>query len=124
MALEIPLLGYFQRKNIYSAAHSGMRYHIKRIEILGTDDAGKETKEFLLQLIIWPEPWALERTDPILHEKSTFPVSEEGCAQIVKALTERYEQDKAKWDNCPSILESEPWYAPPKVEEENEEESK
>ncbi len=124
MALIIPLIGYFQRKNIFSGAHSGMRYSIKRIEKILQNDGGEETKKLLLELIVWPEPWALERTDPALHEKSTYEASQEGCDELVKALQEMYEQNKEQWDNCPGLLDCEPWYAPPQIDEENEEQSK
>lgn len=117
MLTGVPLLHYFKNKNEYSGSHSGMRYLFTPGKRKLTAEDGTETEQAILTVTIWPDPWALERTDPALRRASVFPLTEEGRAQAIALLTECYESDRALWDNCPGILDCEPWYPAPAQKE-------
>lgn len=117
MLTGIPLLHYFKNKNDYSGSHSGMRYLLSPGKQKITADDGTETEQAVLKLTIWPDPWALERTDPTLHRVTTLPMSDDGLAQAEQLLRAAYESDKAYWDNLPGILDCDPWYPAPAEED-------
>jgi len=117
MLTGIPLLHYFKCKNEYSGSHSGMRYLFTPGKKKVTAEDGTETEQGILTVTIWPEPWALERTDPALRQTTVYPLDEEGRQLAIESLVKAYEADRARWDHCPGILDCEPWYP---VEEESE----
>lgn len=120
MEVEVPLLQYFQNNNEYSASLQGMRYFLSpRKEPLCDqegnvvlDEKGKEKTVRKLEVTIWPEPWALNRTDPALRTTTTYLLTEQGRTDAIAWLLERYQAEEVRWQLCPSILDSTPWYPP------------
>ena len=78
---------------------------------------GAEKEESILTVDVWPDPWALEFTDPALRRREVYPLSDEGRAAAAKYLAETYEADLERWKQHPSLLDCEPW-TPPTPEEE------
>ena len=65
----VPLLHYFKCKNLYSGNEAGMRYLLtptKRTVPDPEGGEGAEKEEAILAVDIWPDPWALDKTDPAL----------------------------------------------------------
>lgn len=116
MLTGIPLLHYFKCKNEYSGAHFGMRYHFKPGKQKTTAPDGTEQETAILTGTIWPDPWALEKTDPALRQVRVFPLSDAGLAEAQRWLQDTYAADEQRWNSCPSILDCEPW-TPPAAEE-------
>lgn len=112
--LKIPLLHYFKCKNSYSANQAGMRFLVVPTKQKYTAEDGTESEESVLAVDIWPDPWALEKTDPALIRHEVFPLSEEGRTAVEQLLESAYEAEKERWNSCPSILDCEPWSPPPK----------
>ncbi|MFI3168834.1 MAG: hypothetical protein R3Y06_02690 [Faecalibacterium sp.] len=121
MNVEVPLLPYFQKGNEYSAAVQGMRYFLSPRKETVLDENGnpvldekkKEKTIAKLDVTIWPDPWALNRTDPALRQLSTYLLTEEGRTAAMEWLVERYQAEFERWQECPNILDSEPWYPVP-----------
>ena len=108
----VPLLHYFKCKNQYSGNEDGMRYLLspgKRSVPDPDGGEGAQKEEAVLTVDIWPDPWALDRTDPALRRQK-------GRAEAAEYLSSTYSADTAYWKQRPSILDSEPW-SPPKDEE-------
>ena len=66
----VPLLHYFKCKNSYSGSEAGMRYLLtpgKRTVPDPEGGEGAEKEEAILTVDIWPDPWALDQTDPALR---------------------------------------------------------
>lgn len=112
MLTGIPLLHYFKSKNEYSGAHFGMRYHFKPAKRKLTKEDGTEEEQSYLLGVIWPDPWAEEKTDPALRIEREFPFSDEGLAQAAAWLAETFAADEERWRSCPGILDCEPWTPP------------
>ncbi len=118
MSLALPLLFYFQKGNEYSAAEQGMRFFASPRKEPLRDEAGEvlldakgnEKTTPVLEVTIWPDPWALNRTDPALRTTTTYPMTEEGRTAALAWIAERYEAEFDRWQEQPSILDSEPWY--------------
>ena len=63
----VPLLHYFKNKNSFSGNEDGMRYLLtpgKRKVPDPEGGEGAEKEESILTVDVWPDPWALEFTDP------------------------------------------------------------
>ena len=99
----VPLLHYFKCKNLYSGNEAGMRYLLTPTKRTVPD--------------IWPDPWALDKTDPALRRHEEFPLSDEGRAAAAQCLEEAYNAEPDRWKNLPSILDCEPWAPPAEPEE-------
>ena len=112
MLTGIPLLHYFQCKNEYSGAHFGMRYHFKPGKRKESQSDGSEKEVPVLTGTVWPDPWALEKTDPALRMVKEFPLSDAGLAQAQQWIEACYYADEVRWNNCPGILDCEPWSPP------------
>lgn len=111
----VPLLHYFKCKNLYSGSEAGMRYLLtpgKRTVPDSDGGEGAEKEEAVLTLDIWPDPWALDKTDPALRRREVFPLSDEGRTAAAKCLEDAYNAEPERWKNTPSILDCDPW-APP-----------
>ena len=78
---------------------------------------GAEKEEAILAVDIWPDPWALDKTDPALRRHEEFPLSDEGRAAAARCLEEAYNAEPGRWKNLPSILDCEPWAPPAEPEE-------
>lgn len=116
----VPLLHYFKCKNSYSGSEAGMRYLLtpgKRTVPDPEGGEGAEKEEAILTVDIWPDPWALDQTDPALCRREVFPLSDAGRAAAAQCMKEAFEAEPERWKNTPSILDCEPW-APPAPEEE------
>ena len=85
----VPLLHYFKCKNQYSGNEDGMRYLLspgKRSVPDPDGGEGAQKEEAVLTVDIWPDPWALDRTDPALRRREIFPMTEEGRGGGVPVL--------------------------------------
>ncbi len=128
MQFEIPLLHYFQRKNEYSGARNGMRYFfspqdVRLLDESGAavlDEKGGEKTIKKLGVSIWPDPWALNRTDPALRMVRQFDFTEDGRTAAIAWLAECYQAEPERWESCPNILDSTPWYPQPETVKEAE----
>ena len=119
----VPLLHYFKCKNQYSGSEDGMRYLLspgKRSVPDPDGGEGAQKEEAILTVDIWPDPWALDQTDPALRRREVFPLSDAGRAAAAQCMKEAFEAEPERWKNTPSILDCEPW-APPAPEEEKAE---
>ena len=116
MLTGIPLLHYFKNKNEYSGAHHGMRYLFSPGKQKVTAEDGTEKEEAILTLTIWPDPWALERTEPSLRRVTVFPLSEQGIADATALLNETFVLERSYWENRPGIMDCDPWYPAPAEE--------
>ncbi|MCI2046754.1 MAG: histidine phosphatase family protein [Faecalibacterium sp.] len=116
MLTGIPLLHYFQCGNEYSGAHFGMRYHFKPGKKAAPQPDGTEKEEPTLFGVIWPDPWAEEKTDPALLRHKDFPLSDEGRAQAAQWLAETFAAEEENWKTRPGILDCEPWHPAPDAE--------
>ena len=116
----VPLLHYFKCKNLYSGNEARMRYLLtptKRTVLDPEGGEGAEKEEAILAVDIWPDPWALDKTDPALRRHEEFPLSDEGRAAAARCLEEAYNAEPDRWKNLPSILDCEPWAPPAEPEE-------
>ena len=116
----VPLLHYFKCKNSYSGNEYGLRYRMipgKRTVPDPEGGEGAEKEEAILAVDIWPDPWALDKTDPALRRHEEFPLSDEGRAAAAQCLEKAYNAEPDRWKNLPSILDCEPWAPPAEPEE-------
>ena len=111
----VPLLHYFQCKNSYSGNEEGMRYLLtpgKRSVPDPEGGEGAQKEEAILTVDVWPDPWALDKTDPALRRQEIYPLSDEGRAAAAKYLADTYNAELERWKQRPSILDCEPWTPP------------
>ena len=111
----VPLLHYFQCKNSYSGNEEGMRYLLtpgKRSVPDPEGGEGAQKEEAILTVDVWPDPWALDKTDPALRRQEIYPLSDEGRASAAKYLADTYNAEPERWKQRPSILDCEPWTPP------------
>ena len=90
----VPLLHYFKCKNQYSGNEDGMRYLLspgKRSVPDPDGGEGAQKEEAVLTVDIWPDPWALDCTDPALRRQKVFPLTEEGRAVGVQTGQGNYQ---------------------------------
>lgn len=107
--LDLPRLLFFQNKNSYSASQAEMRYRA----VPGKRKTGEGGEEAVLTVDIWPGPWTIDYTDPALRAQQVFPLTEEGRAAAAAWISGTYYSDPERWQSAPSILDCEPWTAPP-----------
>ena len=112
MLTGIPLLRYFKNKNAYSGAHKGMRYFLEPVKQKEKLPDGTEKETSSLHVTIWPDPWALEKTDPALHIRQEFPLTQEGINAAAQWLADTYAEKQEYWDSRPGILGCDPWTPP------------
>ena len=96
----VPLLHYFKCKNQYSGNEDGMRYLLspgKRSVPDPDGGEGAQKEEAVLTVDIWPDPWALDCTDPALRRQKVFPLTEEGRAEAAEYLSSTYSAETAYW---------------------------
>ena len=88
---DILSLNFYNYGNPFTGSYQGMRYRIiKQKE--AKDEEGNILKEEGLLAVIWPEPFAYEKTQDALKTTQLFPFSEEGRIQIVGWLNTSWEQ--------------------------------
>ena len=92
MSLEHDIL-YFNnlKSQPYTGSQQGLRYCLRK---KGDEKKGEPV---ILEVFAWPEPFNLEHTPEALVEREEFPVSEEGRAEAIKWLEERYDARKEYW---------------------------
>ena len=134
----VPLLHYFKCKNTYSGNEYGLRYRLTPGKRSVPDPEGGEgavKEESILTVDYWPDPWTLEMTDPALRRQEIFPLTDgdivilhtndvhgaiSGYAKVA-ALKDAYEAEPERWNNCPDMMDCDPWTPPaPEPEEEAE----
>ncbi len=124
MQLPIPLLFYFQKGNEYSGAIKSMRYFLSPQKQPVLDEGGEAVLDKkgnpattpVLDLHIWPDPWALNCTDPALRRTTRHPLTEAGRSDAIAQIIASYEAEFDRWQETPSILDSTPWYPAPTEE--------
>ncbi len=91
---DILSLNFYNYGNPFTGSYQGMRYRIiKQKE--AKDEEGNILKEEGLLAVIWPEPFAYEKTADDLKTTQLFPFSEEGRIQVVGWLNTSWE--KGEW---------------------------
>jgi len=75
----------FYQKEAFTGSDRGVRFWIGKTEVL-TKDSESE-KEFVLRVILWPEPFAFKHTNDSKKTERDFPFSEEGLDQIYQWIT-------------------------------------
>ena len=119
----VPLLHYFLCKNDYSGNEAGLRYRLtpgKRTvpDPDGGADATKEEK--ILTVDYWPAPWTIDKTDPALRRREVFPLTDEGRAAAAQYLQDAYDAAPERWNNCPDMMDCDPWEPPAEPDPANE----
>ena len=119
----VPLLHYFLCKNDYSGNEAGLRYRLtpgKRTvpDPDGGADATKEEK--ILTVDYWPAPWTIDKTDRALRRREVFPLTDEGRAAAAQYLKGAYEAEPERWNNCPDMMDCDPWEPPAEPDTANE----
>lgn len=88
---DILSLNFYNYGNPFTGSYQGMRYRIiKKKE--AKDEEGNILKEEGLLAVIWPEPFAYEKTRDALKTTQLFPFSEEGKAQVIEWLNASWEE--------------------------------
>ena len=88
---DILSLNFYNYGNPFTGSYQGMRYRIiKQKE--AKDEEGNILKEEGLLAVIWPEPFAYEKTQDALKTTQLFPFSEEGKAQVIEWLNASWEE--------------------------------
>ena len=88
---DILSLNFYNYGNPFTGSYQGMRYRIiKQKE--AKDEEGNILKEEGLLEVIWPEPFAYEKTQDALKTTQLFPFSEEGKAQVIEWLNASWEE--------------------------------
>ena len=80
---DILSLNFYNYGNPFTGSYQGMRYRIIK---------QKEAKDEGLLAVIWPEPFAYEKTQDALKTTQLFPFSEEGKAQVIEWLNASWEE--------------------------------
>ena len=78
---DILSLNFYNYGNPFTGSYQGMR-----------DEEGNILKEEGLLAVIWPEPFAYEKTQDALKTTQLFPFSEEGKAQVIEWLNASWEE--------------------------------
>lgn len=73
----------YVKKEDYTGSMEGMRYMLRKTAADG---------EPRLEAIIWPEPYNYIKTPEAKKQRMEFPLSEEGLAEAVDWMNERYTQ--------------------------------
>lgn len=101
---DILSLNFYNYGNPFTGSYQGMRYRIiKQKE--SKDEAGNILKEEGLLAVIWPEPFAYEKTEEALKTTQLFPFSEEGKKQVIEWLNTSWENGQWKPGFTASELE-------------------
>ena len=83
----IPGMTMVKANKSYSGSFSGMQWKV----CLAQDG---------LDVLCWPMPWNLNRTDDSLVLRTSVPATEEGLRQAEAWLEEQYRQDILRWDEA------------------------
>ena len=107
----VPLLHYFLCKNDYSGNEAGLRYRLTpgKRTVPDPDGGADATKEE-----------TIDKTDPALRRREVFPLTDEGRAAAAQYLKDAYEAEPERWNNCPDMMDCEPWEPPAEPDTANE----
>ena len=86
--LSLNFYGYGQP---FTGSYKGMRYRIL-LQKEAKDEEGNVVTEKGLIAVIWPEPYAFEKTDDAYKVTKVFPFTEEGRQALVDWLNASHEQ--------------------------------
>ncbi len=89
MLNAFPRLLYFQKKNIFTGDHCGMRMRLCAVQ--------PEEGERVLRAWVWDEPLCFEASDPRTHSTADFPLTEEGLTAACDWVRGQYAQQAARW---------------------------
>ena len=73
------------KKEPFSGSHHGMRYYLC-------------TKDDVLSVFLYPEPWSFERTPDKEKEKKDFPFTQEGLESAIDWINQSYEAKRPFWE--------------------------
>lgn len=82
----------YLKKSEFTGCHQGMRYRLE-----GAADAGGGKK---LLCTVWPEPFNFRKTPEEEKERAEFPFAEEGVAEAVAWMNERFSAEKSRWEHA------------------------
>jgi len=88
MLTGLPLFHFFDCGNSYCGEHKGMRYRIEPVK----KEEGKE-----LRVILWPEPWCLEKTPESKRRVKSFGYDQAGLDEAIAWLSQAYQAEKETW---------------------------
>ena len=83
----------FLKKERFTGSFKGMRY---RMEKYIADPEAQEA----LKVSCWPEPYGYDATPEKLKEAACFSLDEEGIAQGVAWLNDRYREKQLFWEKA------------------------
>ena len=119
----VPLLHYFKCKNSYSGNEYGLRYRLTPGKRSVPDPEGGEgavKEESILTVDYWPDPWTIEKTDPALRVQKVFPPVSYTHLTLPQYLKDAYEAEPERWNNCPDMMDCDPWEPPAEPDTANE----
>ena len=67
-----------------------------------------------------PRASAIDKTDPALRRREVFPLTDEGRAAAAQYLKDAYEAEPERWNNCPDMMDCDPWEPPAESDTANE----
>ena len=50
-----------------------------------------------------------DKTDPALRRREVFPLTDEGRAAAAQYLKDAYDAEPERWNNCPDMMDCDPW---------------
>lgn len=89
MLNAFPRLLYFQKKNVFTGDHLGMRIRMGTVE---TEEGQK-----VLRAWVWPEPLCFSAADPADVLTQDFEVSEAGLAEACDWVRLQYDSRLELW---------------------------
>ena len=78
----------FIKKEEYTGSMDGMRYLLRKVTV------EEETK---MRVIVWPEPFGINKTPQEDIISIDLPLTEEGVSEAADWLNKQYEAEKEKW---------------------------
>ena len=85
----------FLKKEAFTGSYHGMRYRMKKAEVLSGENS-EETTTYL-SVHVWPQPFCFEKTDDSLKSEQQFEFSSDGIIQAVNWLNQIYHNEKKRW---------------------------
>ncbi len=81
----IPGMTMVKANRSYSGSHGGMQWKVR-------------LAENGLEVLCWPMPWCLEKTDETLVTRGEVPFSEDGLREAEAWIEARYEDELPRWE--------------------------
>jgi hypothetical protein len=82
---EVLNFNFYTYKEAFTGSDKGMRYRLIMLP-----KGKKENEEDLLEVCVWPEPFAEAFTEEEKKSYNTFPFTEEGKEEAVKWINEQH----------------------------------